>query len=186
VKVPQSLTQHCGLSYETLSLLDELFASQSANHSFISQQKQKSGQQRFGDTFRLSDLTRRSKTNGEPLRERVRRNFVLKVWAEKLGTVTILHFEGRIVNGIATSALREAVFDHLHSNTVILNLAHVDLIDAAGLGALLELRAWTQSKGIAFKLTNVTRLVHHVFEITCLDSVFEITPQEIAIVVGAT
>jgi anti-anti-sigma factor len=142
--------------------------------------------QRVWRHFSVERFNKAKQNEREPLRERVRRNFVLKVRAEKLGTVTIFHFEGRIVNGIATSALREAVFDHLHSNTVILNLAHVDLIDAGGLGALLELRAWTQSKGIAFKLTNVTRLVHHVFEITCLDSGFEITPQEIAIVVGAT
>jgi anti-sigma B factor antagonist len=104
---------------------------------------------------------------------------MLKVQAEKLGTVTILHFQGRIVNGIATTTLREAVFAQTRASAVVLNLTQVDLIDAAGLGALLELREWTQSKRIEFRLMNVTRLVQDVLEITRLDSVFEITSQEI-------
>lgn len=106
---------------------------------------------------------------------------MLKVQAEKLGTVTILHFQGRIVNGIATTTLREAVFSQARASTVVLNLAQVDLIDAGGLGALLDLREWTQSKQIEFRLMNVTRLVQHVLEITSLDSVFEITSQEMVL-----
>jgi anti-anti-sigma factor len=108
--------------------------------------------------------------------------FMLKVQAEKLGTFTILHFQGRIVNGIATTTLREAVFAQTRASTVVLNLAQVDLIDAGGLGALLELREWTQSKRIEFRLMNVTRLVQHVLEITRLDSVFETTSQEMVLV----
>lgn len=102
---------------------------------------------------------------------------MLNVEAEKLGAVTILHFEGRIVNGIATTILRESVLNQAGAKTLILDLAHVDLIDAGGLGALLELREWTQLTGIEFKLMNVTRRVRQVFEITRLDSVFYITSE---------
>jgi anti-anti-sigma regulatory factor len=40
---------------------------------------------------------------------------------------------------------------------------------------MLELREHAQSKGIDFKLMNMTKLVSRVLEITRLDSVFEVT-----------
>jgi anti-anti-sigma factor len=61
---------------------------------------------------------------------------------------------------------------------VVLDLAQVALIDASGLGALLELREWTQSMGIEFRLMNIRKLVQQVFEITRLDTVFEISSPE--------
>ena len=103
---------------------------------------------------------------------------MLKVEAEKLGTVTILHFEGRIVSGISTKILRESVINQTGANTLILDFAHVDLIDAGGLGALLELREWTQLTAIEFKLVNVIRRVRQVFEITRLDCVFDINSED--------
>jgi anti-anti-sigma factor len=99
---------------------------------------------------------------------------MLKMNVEKLGNVTVLHLQGRIVTGVEANTLRKAVFVHPESGVILLDLAKVNGIDAGGLGALLELREWTQSKGIQFKLINVTRFVKRVFEMTCLDSVFEI------------
>ena len=103
---------------------------------------------------------------------------MLKVQVEKLGDVVVLHIQGRIVYGIATTTLREAVFAQAGASAVLLDLAQVVLIDAGGLGTLLELRQWTQSKGIEFSLTNVRSLVQQVFEITCLNTVFEISPRQ--------
>jgi len=103
---------------------------------------------------------------------------MLKVNSEKSGYVTVLHFRGRIVNGVATATLREAVFAQTDAHSVVLDFAQVDLIDAGGLGALLELRKWTHSKGIEFRLMNVTRFVQQVLQITRLDSVFEISSHE--------
>jgi anti-sigma B factor antagonist len=110
---------------------------------------------------------------------------MLKVEAEKVGTVTIMHFEGRIVNGISIRILRESVVNQAGANTLILDFAHVDLIDARGLGTLLELREWTELTGIEFKLMNITRRVRQVFEITRLDSVFDITCED-KVLSGAT
>jgi anti-anti-sigma regulatory factor len=42
---------------------------------------------------------------------------------------------------------------------------------------LLELREFTQAKGIEFKLVNVPQLVQHVSEITCLNTVFKISSE---------
>ena len=100
---------------------------------------------------------------------------MLKVYVEKLGNVHVLHIQGRIVYGVAISTLREAVFAQANASAVVLDLAQVVLIDAGGLGALLELREWTQSKGIEFRLMNIRKLVQQVFEITRLDTVFEIS-----------
>ena len=60
---------------------------------------------------------------------------------------------------------------------VVLDFARVELIDARGLGVLLELQEFTQSRGIEFRLINVNSLVQQVLNISRLNSVFEI-PQE--------
>lgn len=99
---------------------------------------------------------------------------MLKVQAEKLGGCAILHFQGPIVRGEETQVLRQAVHSQENANAVILDFAEVDLIDAGGLGTLVELRDWTQSRGIEFRLLNVNGLVHQVLEITRLNTVFEI------------
>ena len=40
---------------------------------------------------------------------------------------------------------------------------------------MLQLREQVQSKGIGFKLMNVSKLIAKVLEVTRLDSVFEVT-----------
>ena len=103
---------------------------------------------------------------------------MLKVRARNLGNIAFLCMEGQVVNG-ETEALRKAV--HLQSktqsdvSTVVLDLAQVSAVDAGGLGVMLELRTLVQSKGIGFKLMNVSKLVGRVLEVTRLDSVFEVT-----------
>ena len=99
---------------------------------------------------------------------------MLKVHAKNLERVTILCLQGRIVSG-ETAALRNAVDSQSDVSAVVLDLARVSSIDAGGLGVMLDLRDKTESKGIDFKLMNVTKLVSRVLEITCLNSVFEVT-----------
>jgi len=100
---------------------------------------------------------------------------MLKVHTRKLGNVAVVSVQGRIVNGETTS-LRDEVVCQSSVNTVMLDLARVSTIDASGLGLMLEMREQTQSRGMRFKLMNVSQLVGRVLEITKLDSVFEITP----------
>ena len=98
---------------------------------------------------------------------------MLSVQTRNLGNVTILCLQGRIVNGEKAS-LRQAM-DSLRTSVVVLDLTRVTAIDASGLGLMLELRKQTESRGMRFKLMNVTKLVTQVLEVTRLDSVFEIT-----------
>jgi anti-anti-sigma factor len=97
---------------------------------------------------------------------------MLKVRTEKFGDVTVLHCTGRIVSGDAIETLGNNVFAQADANCVVIDLNKVGLIDAGGLGALLKLREWTQSRGIEFRITNVTKLVQQVLEMTRLDTVF--------------
>jgi len=59
----------------------------------------------------------------------------------------------------------------------VLNLSRVTAIDAFGLGLMLELRRLSDVHGIRFKLMNVNTFTSRVFEVTRLDSVFEIIPK---------
>ena len=103
---------------------------------------------------------------------------MLKVQARNVGNVAFLCMQGQIVTG-ETETLRKAV--HLQSEAqssviaVVLDLARVSMVDAGGLSAMLELREQVQSKGIGFKLMNVSKQIGRVLEITRLDSVFEMT-----------
>ena len=101
---------------------------------------------------------------------------MLRIIVEKSAHVTVLHCQGRIVSGIETRSLRKAVMSQSLLKTLVLDLGEVSVIDARGLGVLLELRQWTRSKDIEFKLINVKRLVRRIFEITHLDIVFDISP----------
>jgi len=78
------------------------------------------------------------------------------------------------VNGEKAS-LRQAMDSQLRTSVLVLDLARVSAIDASGLGLMLELRQQAESRGMRFKLMNVTKLVNQVLEVTRLDSVFEIT-----------
>ncbi|MGB0029899.1 MAG: STAS domain-containing protein, partial [Candidatus Sulfotelmatobacter sp.] len=53
---------------------------------------------------------------------------------------------------------------------VVLDLAQVDAIDAAGIGALISL----QAAGVYLKLVDPAQQVREILKITKLDSVFEI------------
>jgi len=97
---------------------------------------------------------------------------MLKVHTTKLGKVAVLYVQGKIVSG-ETELLRRAVLAQADASVIVLDLARVNTIDAGGLGVMLELREHTQSRGIEFRLKNVTRLVRHVLEITHLNEVFE-------------
>jgi anti-anti-sigma factor len=104
---------------------------------------------------------------------------MLQINLRKLGSVSVLALEGRIVNGEAT-VLREAVQSHfaiesgIPSTSIVLDFARVTVVDARGLGLLLELRSEALSNGVRLRVINASRLVSRVFEITCLTSVFEV------------
>lgn len=98
---------------------------------------------------------------------------MLKVHAKRLDSVEVLCVEGEIVNG-DTETLRSAVELASGATDIVLDLSNVALVDAHGLGVLLELREQILANGIHFELLNVNASLLRVFEITRLNTVFEI------------
>jgi anti-anti-sigma factor len=101
---------------------------------------------------------------------------MLKVHAKKLDAVEVLCLEGQIIRG-DTGVLRSAVDLAADASDVILDLSNVSVVDAHGLGVLLQLREQTLANGIHFELRNASKSLYRIFEITRLDTVFEITPR---------
>ena len=99
---------------------------------------------------------------------------MLNLHAKNLGTVAVLSLQGQIITG-ETQTLRSAVQMLPRVSLIKLDLAQVTTIDAAGLGAMLELREQTESRGIRLELMNVSKQINRVLEITRLNSVFRIT-----------
>lgn len=98
---------------------------------------------------------------------------MLKVQPRNSGTAVIFYLQGQIVNG-ETDVLKNAVAFQPNVSAVILDLAGVNIIDAGGLGAILELREQANLKGIRFELINLNKWVRYVLELSRLDSVFDL------------
>ena len=99
---------------------------------------------------------------------------MLKIHAKKSDAVRVLGLEGQIING-KTEILRSAVQSASDASDIILNFANVTAVDAHGLGVLLELREQSLAKGVHFELINVSKRLYRIFEITRLNTVFDIS-----------
>ena len=97
---------------------------------------------------------------------------MLNVEHKNLGTVSLLNLEGQVVIG-NTDVLRETMHTLPASSSVILDLSHVTLVDAHGLGVMLQLREEAQATGASFELMNVSESLRELLHITHLDSVFQ-------------
>ena len=97
---------------------------------------------------------------------------MLKVHTTRSGNVSVICVQGKIVRG-ETDKLRNAVLAESNASALVLDVGRVSIIDAGGLGVMLELREHLESRGIEFRLRNVTKLVWQVLQITRLDTVFE-------------
>lgn len=98
---------------------------------------------------------------------------MLKVHAKKMNAVEILSLEGQVING-DTETLRGAVQLAPDTSDLILDFSNVTVVDAHGLGVLLQLREQTVANGIHFKLMNLNDRLSGIFQITRLNTVFEI------------
>ena len=101
---------------------------------------------------------------------------MLKVNTKNLGGVNVLGLEGQIING-DTDTLRSAVQALSGASDVILEMSNVTIVDAHGLGVLLQLREQTLASGFRFELMNVNKPLTRILEITRLNTVFDIKPR---------
>ena len=106
---------------------------------------------------------------------------MLTVTIQNIGSIATLRCVGRIVVGDEGHTLRKAVLSQTNSRTVVLDLARVGAIDGGGMGLLVFLQAWARAAGIELKLTNLTQPVRELLKLTNLDSVFEVSWSEDAL-----
>ena len=100
---------------------------------------------------------------------------MLKIHTKRLDAVEVLCLEGQVINGdteTLKSAVQAAACD---ARDIILDLQNVSVVDAHGLGVLLKLREQALAKGTHFKLINMSKPLYRIFEITRLNTVFEIS-----------
>ena len=61
---------------------------------------------------------------------------------------------------------------------LVVNMAEVEFMDSSGLGTLVEALRWSRRNGGQFKLAGLSQAVRNIFEISRLDSVFEVYDTE--------
>jgi anti-anti-sigma factor len=98
---------------------------------------------------------------------------MLAITSHGVGNLAIFRCAGRLTIEHA-GTLRTTVLKCARSRIVVLDLAHVTAIDAAGLGVLVSLGSWAKGAGALLKLLNLTPRIEGLFELCKLSSAFEI------------
>jgi anti-sigma B factor antagonist len=89
--------------------------------------------------------------------------------------VSVLDLSGKIVLGEGDGQIRDRIKDLLADGQkkILLNLAEVNYIDSAGLGALISSYTTAKRQGAQLKLMNLTKRIKDLLAITKLITVFE-------------
>ena len=106
----------------------------------------------------------------------------MKIVTRLIDGVEVVKVNGRIELGEGSAAIREVVRDLLARGRkkIVLDLADVDYIDSAGLGALGSAFTSVRNEGGDLKLVYLTKKVQDLLQMTKLYTVFEIFDDETA------
>jgi anti-sigma B factor antagonist len=103
----------------------------------------------------------------------------LKLTTRTQDGILIVDCIGRIVFGEESSRLRETIKKSLaETNRIVLNLGEISYIDSGGLGTLVGLRTSALNAGGTIKLTNLTKRVDDLLQVTKLLTVFDVYNSE--------
>ncbi|HEV2198124.1 MAG TPA: STAS domain-containing protein [Candidatus Acidoferrum sp.] len=110
----------------------------------------------------------------------------LEITQREMNGISLLALRGRLVLGDESSGFRTTVDNLLLSSAtrIVVNLEHVNYVDSAGLGALIEAHRKTKAQGGRLKLSNLGPNFKHALELARLLPVFETSPTEAAAVAG--
>ena len=99
----------------------------------------------------------------------------MQIAERESGAVTILDLSGKITLGAGDTLLKDKLHSLLHQGKkhVLLNLADVNYVDSAGLGALVSAYTTVAREGGTLKLASITRKLQDLLSITKLLTVFE-------------
>ena len=99
----------------------------------------------------------------------------MQISERETGSVMVLDLSGKITLGDGDALLKDKLHSLMHQGKkkVLLNLANVNYVDSAGLGALVSAYTTVTREGGSLKLLNITRKLQDLLSITKLLTVFE-------------
>ncbi len=99
----------------------------------------------------------------------------LEITQRETNGIYVLTLSGRLVLGVESSGLRTTIDNLLSSGAtrIVISLEHVNYVDSAGLGALIEIHRKTKAKGGRLILSNLGPKLRQALEIAGLLSIFE-------------
>ena len=108
----------------------------------------------------------------------------MKITERKVGDVTVLDIEGKILLGEGNVQLKRKIDELVERNEirVVLNLEQVPYMDSGGLGEIVRSYTTATRAGGNLKLVNATKRISDLLTITKLITVFEIFDNETAAV----
>ena len=106
----------------------------------------------------------------------------LEITQREMNGIYLLALSGRLVLGEESSGFRTTVDNLLSSGAtrIVVNLEHVNYVDSAGLGALIEMHRKTAAKGGRLVLSNLGPNLKRALEIARLLPIFETCTTEAA------
>jgi len=108
----------------------------------------------------------------------------LEITQRETKGIYLLELKGRLVLGEEGRGFRTTVENLLSSGAtrIVLNFEHVNYVDSAGLGALIEAHRNANGRGAHLKLSNLGPNFRRALEIAGLLTIFETAPDEAAAV----
>lgn len=110
----------------------------------------------------------------------------LEITQREMNGIYLLALRGRLVLGEESRGFRTTIDNLLSSGAtrIVVNLEHVNYVDSAGLGALIEAHRKTKANDGRLKLSNLGPNFKHALEVARLLPIFETCPTEDAAVAG--
>ena len=99
----------------------------------------------------------------------------MKIGKRKVGDVTILDLNGKLLFGVGIAELREAINNAVNEKDtkLLLNFEKVPYLDSAGLGEVVRSYTALKKAGGEAKILNLTKRVRELLFVTKLVTVFE-------------
>src|ERR1022692_858136 len=91
--------------------------------------------------------------------------------------IAVIYCKGRIAHGIEAAALSGKIAELASPNRrTVIDLSGVEMIDGAGLGALISVALAAQARQCSVTLAAPSNLIRQILELTKLSAVFEVFP----------
>jgi anti-sigma B factor antagonist len=110
----------------------------------------------------------------------------LEIVRREVNDVYVLELSGRLALGDESMGFRATIESLLSSGAtkIVVNLEHVNYVDSAGLGSLIEAHRKTKAKGGRLKICTLGPKFKQALEMSRLLPIFEACPNEAEALAG--